>query len=785
MRTAVLLILCAASAASGQWLEKTIYLPDSFGVVAYPRYVCFDPQARLAYVSGLTEYVLVFDAGTNEPRARFLVGGAAGPLCTNPTGSKLYVGDRVGNYLLVVDAASGVVTARLPVSGEPNRLFWLGSRGKLYVSTSDAAGVAVVDPVHDSLLAFLPFGRSPGEFCSDSAGEKVYCADPEGSWVAVIDAAADSLLDSVSIRNPYGIRLNPNNRRLYCSSDNRDLFVIDTDADTVVARVRTGRDSRELCCNPVRDKVYCSVDGDEVSVVDCTGDTVLATIRLSSSAAGELLYIESEDKIYCAGRAGTAVIDCSGDSVEAVVPTGAYTRSFALDSDSNTVYCTSQYSQLSVVDAASDSVIARVPTGSQPSAVCYFAPEDKAYAWYRVNDRAQVAVIDGATLAVLRSIDIPNAATGEPLVCENSNQGKVYIAVGGRLYVVDAHLDSLVREIAWLSPEAEGMVCNPVNDHLYLTGESPSAFMVVDCQSDSVLQIRALGQWLSQPGYNPDLDRIYLHEQHFDSGWVDVIDCVNDSIIARTGDITTNAGTMCYNPVNQMLYDADELNPYVALIDCQANQLLGYIRIFPNSSDACCSPRQNRVYISTWLYGIAVVDGWMHCMVDSIQAGFLANDIMYVPGSDRVYCSSLQGVCVVSCASNSVIATIPASAGTRCALSLDSAGGRVYAANEGGSSVLVIGDSVPVSLQQPAGGMPVTQRASATIIRATLHIPLTAPGDTSSALLIDPTGRKVTDLQPGENDIRHLAPGVYFVREEGPRGQGSQDSSVRKVVIQR
>ncbi|UCG44140.1 MAG: T9SS type A sorting domain-containing protein, partial [candidate division WOR-3 bacterium] len=47
------------------------------------------------------------------------------------------------------------------------------------------------------------------------------------------------------------------------------------------------------------------------------------------------------------------------------------------------------------------------------------------------------------------------------------------------------------------------------------------------------------------------------------------------------------------------------------------------------------------------------------------------------------------------------------------------------------------------------------------------------------------TGRTVMSLQPGENDIRHVAPGVYFVREEGPRGQGSEGPSVRKVVIQR
>ena len=40
------------------------------------------------------------------------------------------------------------------------------------------------------------------------------------------------------------------------------------------------------------------------------------------------------------------------------------------------------------------------------------------------------------------------------------------------------------------------------------------------------------------------------------------------------------------------------------------------------------------------------------------------------------------------------------------------------------------------------------------------------------------------DLQPGENDVRHLSPGVYFLRAEGPRIQGAEGSS-QKVVIQK
>ena len=52
------------------------------------------------------------------------------------------------------------------------------------------------------------------------------------------------------------------------------------------------------------------------------------------------------------------------------------------------------------------------------------------------------------------------------------------------------------------------------------------------------------------------------------------------------------------------------------------------------------------------------------------------------------------------------------------------------------------------------------------------------------ALLVDITGRKAMDLQPGENDVRHLAPGVYFLKAEGGR---MKDVTARtaKIVVQR
>jgi hypothetical protein len=66
-----------------------------------------------------------------------------------------------------------------------------------------------------------------------------------------------------------------------------------------------------------------------------------------------------------------------------------------------------------------------------------------------------------------------------------------------------------------------------------------------------------------------------------------------------------------------------------------------------------------------------------------------------------------------------------------------------------------------------------SSRLAATLVRAVLQV----RGD-ESVKLLDITGRLITELAVGPNDIRHLAPGVYFVVTE-------QDRAVSKVILQR
>jgi len=85
-----------------------------------------------------------------------------------------------------------------------------------------------------------------------------------------------------------------------------------------------------------------------------------------------------------------------------------------------------------------------------------------------------------------------------------------------------------------------------------------------------------------------------------------------------------------------------------------------------------------------------------------------------------------------------------------------------------------------------------TTNPARTIVRDVLFLPRGGLGTRSglsdnpvmsSAALLDISGRRVLKLHAGANDVRALAPGVYFVRRQGSRTQGFEDSSVTKVVI--
>jgi hypothetical protein len=140
-------------------------------------------------------------------------------------------------------------------------------------------------------------------------------------------------------------------------------------------------------------------------------------------------------------------------------------------------------------------------------------------------------------------------------------------------------------------------------------------------------------------------------------------------------------------------------------------------------------------------------------------------------------------VTVIDGATDSVVATVGVDSEPR-ALVWNSVQSRVYVANWRGSSISVLGDSgftrVDDALKPASRSKPMP-----TIVRGVLVLGAVGSRQNTAyrADLLNIAGRKVLGLLPGANDVRALAPGVYFVRE--PQASSSKPQAVRKVVVAR
>jgi len=113
---------------------------------------------------------------------------------------------------------------------------------------------------------------------------------------------------------------------------------------------------------------------------------------------------------------------------------------------------------------------------------------------------------------------------------------------------------------------------------------------------------------------------------------------------------------------------------------------------------------------------------------------------------------------------------------------LQYAGGYLYAAMW--DAGVAIFETTQVAIAEPKLGESKLSRNGASVVRGVLNLEVGSRQDTACrAELLDVSGRKVLDLHPGENDVRTLAPGVYFVRQTF--GAKRVTSDVTKVIITR
>jgi len=274
---------------------------------------------------------------------------------------------------------------------------------------------------------------------------------------------------------------------------------------------------------------------------------------------------------------------------------------------------------------------------------------------------------------------------------------------------------------------------------------------------------------------------------------VAVLDAEGDSTIASV-PVGGPAQALSLNPDANLVYCATRDNDGVAVIDGMALRVVNIIPVGTDPAALFYNERHNKLYCANGYYSndktVTAIDCSTETPVATINVQVSPSALAYDSVGDRLYClgTSINYVAIVDCQRDIMVKLL--GVGSRpvaaaCAFDFR----RTYVASRYGSSLSVIRDSVTAWVEAP-DGLPAITRPAPTIVHGMLYLPrdMTETAEVSDRVprlsLLDISGRKVMDLVPGANDVRALAPGVYFVKEGGERSEEG-GAGIRKVVVTR
>jgi YVTN family beta-propeller protein len=783
---ALALVVCVVAVVSGQVIEKTIQLPDSFGVLVTPDCIVHNPVSNTVVVgSRRDDAVIMIDCATRQKLARVPVPGGVQDICVNTRDNKVYAVSDCTDSLVVIDSLHRRLHA-VALGYRVHELCYNPTANKLYC-TADTWGdsLTIVDCAADTVLGRV---RAAAGYsyrsvaCCNPAGNKVYCSDFDD--VVIIDGAGDTALRRVPwvLHQATDIEYCPASEKVYCASYYAGVSVLDAAADTLLRRRPSvpGMPA-QLCVNPVENKVY--VAGDEWSpgwaaVVSGTGDTTLAIVGLTAIPRA-LVYDPLNHRAYCGTDMRRLFAICGrGDTLVDSVALADVPADVCADS-SGIVYVANM--EVTAVDGGSMDVVARVPLTFSPAASIRILQNGKVY--FASRFERGLVVVDAATRRVTGSIPLPI----QPGVMEQA-WAKFYCAGGSadgpRLVALDYDGDSILATVD-IGPEPSALCYVIWCLKLYCASAAAAELVVVDCTGDSVLARIRVG------AYPVALCYALSHGKLYAANWagrsVSVIAPGADSVTA-TVPVGLAPGAFAYVAERSAVCCANRGDNTVSVIDIPGDSVVATLPV----GDAPVAMVYN--YWADKLYcansrsdDVTVIDALSWRVLRTIPVGNSPVGLELSEQTELVYvaCGDGDEVTVISSPDDRVVGRLRVgdSPGPMTWLA-----GRVFVGNRLGASLTVVRDSLAPGIEEAMDGERGARGPGPTIVRGVLMLPrdMTEFGPANSdrvprPVLLDAAGRRVLALKPGANDVRSLPAGVYFVHST----LDTLQSKMTKVVIQK
>jgi YVTN family beta-propeller protein len=219
---------------TGKVLQR-IDRPETFYGMA------LSPDATHLYTAGgfagTVDVWTVAPDGTLAPDSQIAIPAGtstSGPypagIAVSPDGTRLWVGEFMGQQIDEVDLASATITASIPLAARAYSLLYVPSANQLWVSGFGDTKVSVVDVASHQVIDALSLGANPNGLALSRDGSRVFASVSDGDVVVAVDVATrkTALTQAVGdpeiaaaggaplpASSPAGLALDPSGARLY------------------------------------------------------------------------------------------------------------------------------------------------------------------------------------------------------------------------------------------------------------------------------------------------------------------------------------------------------------------------------------------------------------------------------------------------------------------------------------------------------------------------------------------------------------------------------------------
>ncbi len=783
-----------ASVTSAQVVEGYILLPDSLGPILGSYSVAWDyaPGSERLFVGGDSGDVIVIDAVSVRKLARIPTGPVTS-LCYCTAENKLYAATPSPYSVVIVDCSSYQVLKQLPMGGKTAWVFYNPLVNRVYCG---APSVKVIDCANDSVIGTIPVVGPGSSTCLDTIHNKLYIGAGDG--LKVVDCYSDSVVAAIQrVQGATALCFNPNPARnqVYAGVDDT-LYVVEVKKDSVITQIAMPCSVYALCSDPVNNRIY-GAWWINIAGIDCATNTVLWEQVVGIDPWG-LTCAPGSGKVYLTMGLVIAALDGSTGQITAVNRADDRMAPTHLDR-LNRLFCLSEGGRVFVVDCSGDTFQALLPLSARAESACLDTVNDKLYFTY------------GGRCGYVGVADCPSRLVKSYIRCglpqcmvHDATDGRLYVSTWdrpngdcGSVSVFTCANDSLLKVIPtgyvhggirWHS-EFNKLYAG-VNDTL---GQCYIA--VIDCDTDSVIRIQARGS--PDDAFWHSLLSTELHQfWGISANGYTVVDCQGDSIVMDTTPGYWNPKGVCYSAAERKVYVMHGFAELTVL----SMESLRPVRTFSLTGFGFAHAiihvaAAGKLYVAVgcgpdYTDSVYVVETRTDSVVSRFDAGRHIIQAVCEDATGRyLYCTALaldspyvQTLLVVDSQCDSVVMRMSLPGIVRGAgewLMSNRRTGRIYAGGWAPSGrLLVVRDSVVIGLEESGHAKTGLVMQQTVVCRC---VPLLS---TAQAHLYDASGRKVTSLRPGPNDISRLVPGVYFVRERS-EAQSVERQVVRKLVIAR